>query len=950
MKQKLRLTLLLALLALSTHAQRNWRLIWSDEFNTPGRPDTAVWEPEHGFVRNHEAQWYQPDNAYCHNGCLVIEARKEKRRNPRFNKASKDWRQQRKFIQYSSASLTTRRSFSFLYGRLEVKAKIPTASGAWPAIWLLGKDNPWPSCGEIDVMEFYRVNSVPHILANAAWGDDQPHHAVWNSKRIPFSHFTEKDPHWADKFHVWRMDWTPRNIRIYLDDELLNDIPMRDIKNGTIGNGINPFTRPQYLLLNLAIGGDNGSDIDNRAMPMRYEIDYVRVYQQPPRPTRQPIRTVPRDSINLSDPCILADSASQQYYMTGTGGRLWRSYDLNTWTGPYEVAHTNPNSWMGPQPAIWAAELHPYKGKFYYFATFTNEQIKIDTVRGNVIPRRASHVLVSDKPEGPYLPMADETYLPAKQPTLDGTFFVDADGNPYMVYCGEWLQNWNGTIEKIQLKPDLSGSVGHPTTLFRAFDSPWSRETVDGQRMPNKVTDGPYLFRTGTGRLGMIWTSWVDDVYTQGVAYSLSGTLDGPWQHEPEPITPPNFGHGMLFKTLDGQWLMSVHSHKNVNGRYLRKPCLFEVDLSGDKLVVGKMIEGDYIQRPPSSLNHPITPGRLWPDTDGRHINAHGGGVLKQGDTYYWFGEHKAETTSSALVGVTCYSSKDLVNWRNEGIALSVSDQPGSDIERGCILERPKVVYNAKTRKYVMWFHLELKGRGYDAARAGVAISDTPTGPYRFLHSGRVCPGIMPQNTDPAVFDTLDIRHEPKGWTPEWLDFIRKGLYTKRDLEGGQMSRDMTIYVDDDQRAYHIYSSEENLTLQIAELNDDYTAHTGRYVRVAPAGHNEAPAIFKHQGTYWMITSGCTGWDPNEARMFSAKNIMGPWKQHPNPCMGPNKDLTFGGQSTYILDTGRQFIFMADIWRPRFPIDARYIWLPIEFSSDGTPIVRWQDQWTPLAK
>lgn len=294
------------------------------------------------------------------------------------------------------------------------------------------------------------------------------------------------------------------------------------------------------------------------------------------------------DSIQLSDPCILADSVTQMYYMTGTGGKLWKSKDLKVWEGPYTVAQTDSNSWMGANPMIWAAELHAYKGKYYYFATFTNERIKIDTVKGNVIDRRASHVLVSDQPDGPYVPMKDTVYLPADKPTLDGTFWVDTDGKPYMVYCYEWLQNWDGTIEKIELKPDLSGSVGEGKLLFKASESPWSREKQDGKVVPNKVTDGPYLFRTGTGRLGMIWTSWIYDVYTQGVAYSESGTLDGPWIQEEEPITPPNYGHGMLFRTLDGVWLMSVHSHKDINGRYVRIPHLFEIDLSGDKLVVGK--------------------------------------------------------------------------------------------------------------------------------------------------------------------------------------------------------------------------------------------------------------------------------------------------------------------------------------------------------------------------
>ncbi len=551
--------------ATQTQASEGWSLIWSEEFNTDGDYNHQLWDAEHGYVRNHEAQWYQEENAYQQDGCLVIEARKEE------PGASHP---------YTSSSLTTRKSFSFLYGRLEVRAKLPTAGGSWPAIWLLGKGMPWPSCGEIDVMEYYRIQGVPHILANAAWGNDRRYQAVWNSKKIPFSHFTDKDKDWADKFHLWRMDWTPQAIRIYLDDELLNDIPMNKIVNGSIGHHINPFTRPQYLLLNLALGGDNGGEIDDTAFPMKYEIDYVRVYQ----------KLTPRTSINLSDPCILADSLSQSYYMTGTGGMLWISKDLNLWAGPYRVAETDPESWMGRRPQIWAAELHPYQGKYYYFATFTNNDIKIDTVRGNVIPRRASHVLVSDKPEGPYRPMADATYLPEKQPTLDGTFWVDTDGKPYMVYCGEWLQNWDGTIEKIELKPDLSGSVGQGKLLFRASASPWSHEVEDGKDRPNKVTDGPYLFRTGTGRLGMIWTSWVDDVYTQGVAYSESGTLDGPWTQEPKPITPPNFGHGMLFRTLDGRWLMSVHSHKSVNGRYIRVPHLFEVDLSGDKLVVGKML------------------------------------------------------------------------------------------------------------------------------------------------------------------------------------------------------------------------------------------------------------------------------------------------------------------------------------------------------------------------
>lgn len=348
-----------------------------------------------------------------------------------------------------------------------------------------------------------------------------------------------------------------------------------------------------------------------------------------------------------------------------------------------------------------------------------------------------------------------------------------------------------------------------------------------------------------------------------------------------------------------------------------------------------------------------IRPGQFWPDTDGTHINAHGGGVLYHNGTYYWYGEYKSEHTSKALVGVTCYSSQNLTDWKNEGVALSVSEDRHSDITAGCVMERPKVIYNATTRQFVMWFHLELRGRGYAAARAAVAVSDSPTGPFRFLRSGRINPDHLPFDWTPeqsAGMQSLEPDAYKEWWTPEWYKAIDKGLFVKRDLEGGQMSRDMTLFVDDDGKAYHIYSSEDNLTLHIAELSDDYLNHTGKYVRLAPAGHNEAPAIFKKDGKYWMITSGCTGWDPNEARMFSADNIYGPWTKHPNPCIGPKAHLTFGGQSTYILPipgATDRFIFMADKWNPRRHIDGRYIWLPIQFRADGTPFIEWKEQWSP---
>ena len=348
-----------------------------------------------------------------------------------------------------------------------------------------------------------------------------------------------------------------------------------------------------------------------------------------------------------------------------------------------------------------------------------------------------------------------------------------------------------------------------------------------------------------------------------------------------------------------------------------------------------------------------IRPGQEWPDRKGEHINAHGGGLLFHEGKYYWYGENRPARGFTTEVGVEVYSSSDLMNWEDEGVALAVSDEAGHDIERGCIMERPKVVRNPKTGKFVMLFHLELKGQGYAAARVGFAERDSPVGPFRFIRSLRPNAGKWPVD-----FSRRDIRKAKKlkesdykeWWTPEWREAIREGLLLARDVPGGQMSRHMTVYVHDVGKAYQIYSAEENLTLNIAELTDDYLDYTGRYVRVAPGGQNEAPAIFKRDGVYWMITSGCTGWAPNEARMFKATSLWGAWEQLPSPFVGKDAKKSFHTQGTYIFKvegTEDGFVFMADRWNPRSLKNSRHIWLPIDFEADSTPVIRWVDSWSP---
>jgi beta-glucanase (GH16 family) len=257
-------------------APKGYELVWSDEFEIDGKPDEQFWNYEEGFVRNEELQWYSSKNVFIEDGILVFEARREEYDNPNYNPTSDDWRYNREFINYTSGLIKTNGKFSFQYGIVEVKAKIDTSMGSWPAIWTLGNERRWPGNGEIDILEFYRVNGEPKILANVAWSVDDSWNAVWGSEVIAYSEFLEKDPRWGEKFHVWKMVWDEDFIRLYVDDEMLNEV---DLTKTIHPNGFNPFHQPHYLLLNLAVGS-NGGDPYNTEFPIRYEIDYLRVFQK----------------------------------------------------------------------------------------------------------------------------------------------------------------------------------------------------------------------------------------------------------------------------------------------------------------------------------------------------------------------------------------------------------------------------------------------------------------------------------------------------------------------------------------------------------------------------------------------------------------------------------------------------------------------------------------------
>ena len=253
-------------------SKEEYKLIWSDEFQKDGIPDAENWTYENGFVRNEELQWYQPENAFCKNGLLIIEARKEHKPNPLYEKGSNNWRKKPLNIEYTSACLITKGLRSFQYGRFEMRGRIDISSGLWPAFWTLGENGKWPANGEIDIMEYYRGKLLANIASLGA--DNKP---KWFSQTKSTAELGGQQ--WASKFHVWRMDWDSEAISLYVDDVLLNRTSLSQLENED-GSCVNPFRQRHYILLNLAMGGLNGGDLNHTRFPNRMEVDYVRVYQK----------------------------------------------------------------------------------------------------------------------------------------------------------------------------------------------------------------------------------------------------------------------------------------------------------------------------------------------------------------------------------------------------------------------------------------------------------------------------------------------------------------------------------------------------------------------------------------------------------------------------------------------------------------------------------------------
>ena len=318
----------------------------------------------------------------------------------------------------------------------------------------------------------------------------------------------------------------------------------------------------------------------------------------------------PRTGLKLSDfyvhdPFVLAHQPSKTYYLYNsaygnlTGGRgagvlTYKSKDLETWAGPYLVFTVPQGIWANPAHGAWAPEVHEYKGKYYLFVTLHNNDKPIASPHPELLPiyrgvratahLRATQICVADSPDGPFQVLGPKMQTPEKYMTLDGTLYVE-NGTPWMVYAHEWIQMLDGTMEAVPLTPDLSEAAGAPVYLFKGSDAPW---LGDQQKAVNKprtyVTDGPELFRTRTGKLLMIWSSYRDGLYVETLAHSESGGIRGPWRQD-EPLVGEDSGHGMIFRAFDGRLMLILHQPFN-----RAKGKLFEIEDTGDTIRIQRQL------------------------------------------------------------------------------------------------------------------------------------------------------------------------------------------------------------------------------------------------------------------------------------------------------------------------------------------------------------------------
>ena len=279
--------------------------------------------------------------------------------------------------------------------------------------------------------------------------------------------------------------------------------------------------------------------------------------------------------INIRDPFVLCEGG--RYYLYGTRGKdcwgpadgfdVYVSDDLEEWDGPRECFHNDGSFWADRN--YWAPEVHRWRGKYYMFASFKNDAV-----------RRGTAILAADTPEGPFTPHSDGCVTPREWECLDGTFHVSRKGEPYMVFCHEWVQAGDGEVCAVRLTEDLKRAAGAPRVLFHASDAPWCMAIKHSSGITGYVTDGPFLWRTADGALLCLWASFSESGYTEGVAVSDNGDIDGNFT-QAEPLFRRDGGHGMVFRAPDGRLFLTLHSP---NTHLMERPVFYPLTEENGRL------------------------------------------------------------------------------------------------------------------------------------------------------------------------------------------------------------------------------------------------------------------------------------------------------------------------------------------------------------------------------
>ena len=311
--------------------------------------------------------------------------------------------------------------------------------------------------------------------------------------------------------------------------------------------------------------------------------------------------TTHRSQVRIRDPFVLPDPETKTYYIynsTDWGSEaeqqakaviVYRSKDLDNWEAPVPVFQLPPDHWA--RESIWAPEVHRYQGKYYLFVTLTSKELLATPPGRPQNRKRGTEILVADHPEGPFRSFANRPHTPPHWMSLDGTLWIE-DGMPFMIFCHEWIQITDGSMDLIRLKDDLSKTVGEPRTLFHATEAHWTRcrsdlgELFEGKRYHASITDGPWLHRTKTGKLIMLWSSYGPTNYATGLAVSQSGKLIGPWEQQHQTLWLEDGGHPMLFTTFDGRLVMTLHQPN----RRVERARFFEMEDTGDTIQIRREI------------------------------------------------------------------------------------------------------------------------------------------------------------------------------------------------------------------------------------------------------------------------------------------------------------------------------------------------------------------------